>query len=76
MEEQTQQAYLKAVKTELGVEWDELAERAGIKPRALKTYRMPATSKDFRTMPSLAHDALERLLQDHRKRMGKSLKGA
>ncbi|MDH0342079.1 hypothetical protein [Chromobacterium haemolyticum] len=75
MEEQSQQAYLKAVKTELGVEWDELAERAGIKPRALKTYRMPATSKDFRTMPSLAHDAISRVLQEHRLRMKKASKG-
>jgi hypothetical protein len=72
MNEQTQQEFLLAVKSELGLEWDDLAERAGIKPRALKTYRMPPTSKDFRSMPSLARDAIERLLKDSRKKSSKS----
>lgn len=69
-----QQAYLKAIKDEIGLEWDALADLAGIKPRALKTYRMPETSKDHRTLPDLAKAALERVLQDHRKRAKKTAK--
>lgn len=67
MTEQTQQEYLKAAKATLGLEWDDFAEKAGIKPRAFKTYRMPHTSKDFRTLPSLARSAIERLLSEHQK---------
>lgn len=60
---QTQQQYLKVVKIKLGLKWDELAVEAGINPRALKTYRMPDTSQDFRVMPSLAKAAIDRLLE-------------
>ncbi|UDM18933.1 hypothetical protein [Vogesella sp. XCS3] len=76
MEEQTQQEYLKAVKTELGVEWDRLAELAGIAPRALKTYRMPVESKNYRGMSQFVRDAIERVLQEHRRRMKKASKSA
>lgn len=58
MTEQSQQEYLKAAKAALDVEWDALADMAGIKPRALKTYRMPATSKDHRALPDLARRQL------------------
>jgi hypothetical protein len=44
------------------ITWDELAEMAGIEPRTLKTYRMPESSADYRHMPQLAKQALERLL--------------
>jgi predicted metallo-beta-lactamase superfamily hydrolase len=67
MEEQSQQDYLKAAKAALGVEWDALAELAGIKPRALKTYRMPDSSKDHRGLPDLARRAIDRLISDHHK---------
>lgn len=60
----TQKEYLNDAKEKLGVTWDELALRSNIKPRALKTYRMPETSKDYRTMPHLAKDAIERLLNE------------
>lgn len=76
MEELTQQEYLKAVKAELGVEWDRLAELAGIAPRALKTYRMPVESKNYRGMSQFVRDAIERVLQEHRKRMKRASKGA
>ncbi len=67
MEEQSQQDYLKAAKAALGVEWDTLAELAGIKARALKTYRMPDSSKDHRGLPDLARRVIDRLLSDHQK---------
>lgn len=60
----TQQEYLKSAKEKLGVKWDELAEQSAISPRALKTYRMPETSKDYRAMPRLAKAAIDRLLQE------------
>lgn len=44
------------------IPWEELAEMAGIEPRTLKTYRMPESSADYRQMPQLARQALERLL--------------
>ena len=48
MPDHSQEDYLKTAKRELGLTWDELAAQAGIHPRALKTYRMPVTSKDHR----------------------------
>jgi len=56
-----QKEYLNETKKLLGVTWDEMALMANINPRALKTYRMPSSSKDYRTMPPLATDAIERL---------------
>lgn len=76
MEDQSQQDYLKAAKEALGLEWDEFAAKAGIKPRAFKTYRMPDSSKDHRTLPDLARSAINRLLADHKKKSQKSLKSA
>ncbi len=67
MTEQSQQDYLKAAKATLDVEWDVLADKAGIKPRALKTYRMPDSSKDHRTLPPLARRAIDGLLAEHQK---------
>lgn len=46
--------------------WDALAELAGIEPRTFKTYRMPESSADYRQMPALAKQALERLLNQPR----------
>ncbi len=68
-----QQEFLKAAKDELGFTWDELAAQAGINARALKTYRMPDTSKDFRHMPDLARAALSRLLEDRRQSQSKRI---
>lgn len=74
MTEKSQQEYLKEAKATLGVEWDTLAEMAGIKPRALKTYRMPDGSKDHRSLPDLARRAIDVLLANHKKKMQKSSK--
>lgn len=42
--------------------WDEFARLAGVEPRALKTYRMPEGSADYRQMPPLVKQAFEDLL--------------
>lgn len=47
---------------ESGLTWDRLAERVGIEPRALKTYRMPENSRDYRTMPKVVRSAIEALV--------------
>ena len=44
------------------ITWDELAKMAGIESRALKTYLMLEDSADYRQIPQLARQALERLL--------------
>lgn len=74
MTEQSQQDYLKAAKATLDVEWDVLAEMAGIKPRALKTYRMPDSSNDHRALPDLARRAIDGLLADHQEKIQKASK--
>lgn len=58
----SQQEYLRSAKATLGVSWDGLARLAGINPRALKTYRLPDTSRDFRHLPSLARQAIDALV--------------
>lgn len=63
MSNSDQQSFLKAAKEQLGLTWDELAQASGINARALKTYRMPETSKDFRPLPDLARAAVARLLE-------------
>lgn len=47
-----------------GLEWDALAVRAGISPRALKCYRMPDSSSNHRAMPMLAWRAIEAVLRE------------
>ncbi|MFZ4538537.1 hypothetical protein [Propionivibrio sp.] len=42
--------------------WDELSVMAGVEPRALKTYRMPESSADYRPMPGVVRQAIESLL--------------
>lgn len=69
MTESTQQDYLKTAKRALGLTWDEFAKRAGIHPRAFKTYRMPDGSGDHRPLPPLARKSIEQLLAEHRKSM-------
>jgi hypothetical protein len=71
MSDTTQQDFLKDAKAQLGVTWDELAVASGINPRALKTYRMPDESKDYRALPDLARAAIVRLLEDRRGRRAK-----
>jgi predicted nucleotidyltransferase len=62
---------LRLAKEQLGVSWDELAVANGINPRALKTYRMPDTSKDYRALPDLARSAIAPLLEDRREARAK-----
>ncbi|HGS5694452.1 TPA: hypothetical protein ACMDWD_003397 [Vibrio cholerae] len=59
-----QKKYLNDAKNQLNMTWDELASKTKIHPRALKTYRMPTTSKDYRTMPALAKAAIDNLLKE------------
>jgi hypothetical protein len=65
---ESQQSFLHAAKSELGLTWDALAEAAGIEPRALKNYRMPDESQNHRGMPKLARRAIEQLLTEHQKK--------
>lgn len=74
MTKQSQQDYLRAAKEALGLDWDAFAEMAGIKPRAFKTYRMPDSSKDHRTLPDLARRVIDGLLADHQKKMRRALR--
>ena len=62
-----QQDFLYAAKVALDVDWDTLALRAGIKPRAFKSYRLPESSKGFRAMPDLARAAIDDLLRTSKK---------
>jgi hypothetical protein len=62
VKEKTQNDFLQEAKATLGLTWDELAEQAGIAPRALKNYRMPADSQNHRSMPSLAWRSIQQLL--------------
>lgn len=76
-QEPTQQEYLRAAKEALSaiyprLTWDRFAEKAGIEPRAFKTYRMPADSNDYRTLPRLARNAIEALLKTANKGRKKS----
>ncbi|MES2887722.1 MAG: hypothetical protein V4739_06885 [Pseudomonadota bacterium] len=61
-QEKAQQAFLHEAKDLLGLTWDQVAEQAGIAPRALKNYRMPDGSKNHHGMPSLARRAIQQLL--------------
>lgn len=64
----TQKNYLQATKTALGAKtWDDLAEMAGVAPRALKTYRMPEGSKDYRSMQGPVRKVFEMLLAEKNK---------
>lgn len=44
--------------------WDRFATLARIESRALKTYRMPESSLDYRTMPTEARETIGALLAD------------
>lgn len=62
-----QKAFLNAIKQAIEARmgsqtWDEIAALAGVEPRALKTYRMPASSTNYRQMPAVVRQAFESLL--------------
>jgi hypothetical protein len=69
MRESSQRAFLQDAKRKLAakdkkITWDRLAVLAGVEPRALKTYRMPATSPNYREMPKLVRAAIQDLLSE------------
>lgn len=66
-----QRDFLFAVKNEVSMEWDQLAEASGIAPRAFKTYRMPASSKNRRGMSGPVRAAVAGVLETYRKRKRK-----
>jgi len=65
---QSQKSFLTMVKQKLSkldrrdLTWDEMAGMAGIEPRALKTYRVPEASADYRAMPPVVVAAIKGLL--------------
>lgn len=64
-----QKAFLASAKASLSrrgqrLTWDQFAIRLGVEPRAMKTYRMPQNSSDFRTMPKLLVEKIEALVRD------------
>lgn len=66
MAEQSQQDFLKTVKGELGVTWEELSDIIGVKYRAIKTYRMPEGSKDHREMKAMVRGHIERKVSEYK----------
>lgn len=59
----TQQEFLKDLKEKTELTWDAIAAASGVNARALKTYRMPESSKDYRPMPNVAKVALTSILK-------------
>ncbi|MBG6074071.1 MULTISPECIES: hypothetical protein [unclassified Polaromonas] len=65
----TQKDYLQATKKALRAKtWDALAEMAGVAPRALKTYRMPDDSGEYRGMPNPVKKVFDLLLEKNSKK--------
>jgi hypothetical protein len=67
--EESQKKFLQEAKRRLraatpGLTWDDLAKLALIEPRALKTYRMPEGSPDYREMPRLVWSKIEDLIRE------------
>ena len=44
--------------------WDDMARLVGVEPRAMKTYRMPVESADYRAMPRPVRNAIEALVKN------------
>lgn len=66
MTERSQQQLLQEVKDALGGTWNDVAARAGIAPRALKSYRLPAASKGYRTMDKFVRRAVQEVLDENK----------
>ena len=45
-----------------GLTWDDFAKLAGIEPRAMKSYRMPESSSDYRKMPASVEAVISELV--------------
>lgn len=76
MTEQTQQEFLHAAKKTLNLEWDALAVKAEVAPRALKNYRMPDASKDHRALPAWVRKNIQALLDAHHKAVAREARRA
>lgn len=64
---ETQQEFLSACKTELGLTWDAFAALVDVDPRAFKSYRMPATSTgNYREMNRFILAAIQQAMAAHR----------
>jgi len=59
MTERSQQDLLQDLKVALGGTWDEVAAQTQIAARALKSYRLPASSKGYRGMDKFVRKAVE-----------------
>lgn len=68
----TQQELLQSLKDALGTTWDDVAEKTGITPRALKSYRLPESSKGTRGMDKFVREAVEKALAQAQKKMRKN----
>ena len=62
MTEQSQQDLLQDVKNALGGTWDDVAARTEITARALKSYRLPPSSKGHRGMDKFTRKAVQDVL--------------
>jgi hypothetical protein len=67
MAEVSQRTFLDEAKRRLSelhpnLTWEQLADLAGIEPRALKAYRVSAKSVNYREMPNRVRAAIEKLL--------------
>jgi hypothetical protein len=71
MTELSQQELLLALKDALGTTWDDVAAKTGITPRALKSYRLPVSSKGARGMDKFVREAVEKTLSQTQKKMKK-----
>lgn len=65
----SQKSWLSSVKRGLskgnpGLTWDSFAKLVGVDPRAFKTYRMPESSADYRSMPNTTRAVIEKLIAD------------
>ena len=75
-QQQSQQAFLRAAKEKLGLEWDDFAKALELSPKTFKNWRLPDESDNHRAMPNLARSAVQRLLDDHDAQGRKSRKRA
>jgi hypothetical protein len=64
MTERSQQDLLQDLKDALGGTWDDVAIRTQIAVRALKSYRLPSSSKGYRGMDKFVRKAVEDALSE------------
>jgi cation transport regulator ChaB len=72
MAEQSQQDLLQELKEALSGTWDDVAAATKITERALKSYRLPTSSKGYRGMDNFVRKAVEDALAAVRKKQAKN----